>query len=41
MLDDFVLIKDKFYGVPQLNIYPLGDAHIGSNSRIRRLCYTK
>ena len=30
MLDDFVLIKDKFYDVPQLNIYPLGDAHIGS-----------
>ena len=30
MLDDFVLIKDKFYDVPQLNIYPLGDVHIGS-----------
>lgn len=30
MLDDFVLIKAKFEDSKKLNIYPLGDVHIGS-----------
>ena len=30
MLDDFLLINDKFDEFPHLNIYPLGDVHIGS-----------
>ena len=30
MLDDFILIKEKFDDIPQLNLYPLGDVHIGS-----------
>lgn len=30
MLDDFILINEKFDDVPQINLYPLGDAHIGS-----------
>ena len=30
MLDDFVLINHKFENLPYLNIYPLGDVHIGS-----------
>lgn len=30
ILDDFVLIKEKFDNVPQVNIYPIGDVHIGS-----------
>ena len=30
MLDDFILINDKFDDVPELHIYPLGDVHIGS-----------
>ena len=30
MLDDFQLIHSKFEGLDQLNIYPLGDVHIGS-----------
>ena len=30
MLDDFVLIKHNCGDVPYLNIYPLGDVHIGS-----------
>ena len=30
MFDDFILIKDSFNDFPHLNIYPLGDAHIGS-----------
>lgn len=30
MLDDFVLLKHKFETAPYINIYPLGDVHIGS-----------
>ena len=30
MLDDFVLIDSKFDSFDHLNIYPLGDVHIGS-----------
>ena len=30
MLDDFVLIESKFEDLDHLNIYPLGDVHIGS-----------
>ncbi len=30
MLDDFVLIKHNCGDIPHLNIYPLGDVHIGS-----------
>lgn len=30
MLDDFTLIQAKFEGFDYLNIYPLGDVHIGS-----------
>ena len=30
MLDDFILIKHKFDEAPFINIYPLGDVHIGS-----------
>lgn len=30
MLDDFVLMNYKFEDKPHLNIYPLGDVHIGS-----------
>lgn len=30
MLDDFTLIHSKFEDLPYLNIYPLGDVHIGS-----------
>lgn len=30
MLDDFTLIKHKFDAPPFINIYPLGDVHIGS-----------
>ena len=30
MLDDFVLIQSKFEELEYLNIYPLGDVHIGS-----------
>ena len=30
MLDDFVLRKDKFNELSELNLYPLGDVHIGS-----------
>lgn len=30
ILDDFTLIKHKFLTAPYINIYPLGDAHIGS-----------
>lgn len=30
MLDDFQLIQAKFEGIDHLNIYPLGDVHIGS-----------
>lgn len=30
MLDDFVLINKKYDDIPHLNIYPLGDVHIGS-----------
>lgn len=30
MLDDFVLIESNFEDLPYLNLYPLGDAHIGS-----------
>ena len=30
MLDDFTLIKHKFEEAPFINIYPLGDVHIGS-----------
>ena len=30
MLSDFTLIKHKFEEAPYINIYPLGDVHIGS-----------
>ena len=30
VLDDFVLMNYKFEDKPHLNIYPLGDVHIGS-----------
>ena len=30
MLDDFVLLNHKFSDSPFINIYPLGDVHIGS-----------
>lgn len=30
LLDDFTLINHKFDSVPFINIYPLGDVHIGS-----------
>lgn len=30
MLDDFILINSKFETAPYINIYPLGDVHIGS-----------
>ena len=30
MLDDFILINRKYGDIPHLNIYPLGDVHIGS-----------
>ena len=30
MLDDFVLINHTFNDVPFINIYPLGDVHLGS-----------
>ena len=30
MLDDFILIKEKFDDMSQLNLYPLGDVHIGA-----------
>lgn len=30
MLDDFTLITHKFDEIPYINIYPLGDVHIGS-----------
>ena len=30
MLDDFLLINHNFKDLPYLNIYPLGDVHIGS-----------
>ena len=30
MLDDFTLIKSSFPSAPFINIYPLGDVHIGS-----------
>ena len=30
MLDDFILIQSKYENLEQLNIYPLGDVHIGS-----------
>ena len=30
MLDDFCLIKHSFDRPPFINIYPLGDVHIGS-----------
>ena len=30
MLDDFILIQSKFADLDHLNIYPLGDVHIGS-----------
>lgn len=30
MLDDFTLIKRTYENIQQLNIYPLGDVHIGS-----------
>lgn len=30
MLDDFVLIKSNYVDLTHLNIYPLGDVHIGS-----------
>ena len=30
MLDDFVLLKYKFETASYINIYPLGDVHIGS-----------
>lgn len=30
MLDDFVLIQSKFEKAPHINIYPLGDVHLGS-----------
>ena len=30
MLDDFTMIFHEFYELPFLNIYPLGDVHIGS-----------
>lgn len=30
MLNDFTLIHSKFEGVSHLNLYPLGDVHIGS-----------
>ena len=30
MLDDFKLIQSKFEELDYLNIYPLGDVHIGS-----------
>lgn len=30
MLDDFVLIQSKYENLDHLNIYPLGDVHIGS-----------
>ena len=30
MLDDFVLIRSKFEAEPYINIYPLGDVHLGS-----------
>ena len=39
MLDDFILIKDKFNDVPQLNVYPLGDVHIGSKECNMELLY--
>lgn len=31
MLDDFILIKHKFENEPHINIYPIGDVHIGSS----------
>ena len=31
MLDDFTLIHAKYEDLPHLNLYPLGDGHIGSN----------
>lgn len=30
MLDDFTLIQSKFEGFEKLNLYPLGDVHVGS-----------
>lgn len=30
MLDDFILIDSKYDDIPYLNLYPLGDVHIGS-----------
>lgn len=30
ILDDFILVKHKFPSAPYINIYPLGDVHIGS-----------
>ena len=30
MLDDFLMIQSKFESLSHLNIYPLGDVHIGS-----------
>ena len=30
MIDDFVLLKHKFKSAPFINIYPLGDVHLGS-----------
>lgn len=30
MLDDFILLDHKLEGSPYINIYPLGDVHIGS-----------
>lgn len=30
MLSDFTLIKHKFDNEPKINVYPLGDVHIGS-----------
>ena len=30
MLDDFVLIDSTYESLDHLNIYPLGDVHIGS-----------
>lgn len=37
MLDDFQLITHKFETAPRINIYPLGDVHLGSKECNMRL----
>lgn len=39
MLDDFVLIKENFGDIPQLNLYPIGDVHLGSKECDMNLLY--